>query len=116
MSQRTAVSDDLLKAATRRLVEEFHPEKVFLFGSRAWGRPQADSDVDLMIVVHDHPDTVTKALRRAYRCLRGLRFSKDILLRTVEDFQRNAVVVTSLEAQIQEKGRLLYGSGQAQFD
>ena len=37
----------MMNAATPRLAEEFHPEKIWLFGSHAWGQPDDDSDVDL---------------------------------------------------------------------
>lgn len=32
-----------LEIAVRRLVEQFNPEQVFLFGSYAWGEPDADN-------------------------------------------------------------------------
>ena len=41
---------DLLQTATQRLVTEFQPEQIWLFGSHAWGTPTEDSDVDLMVV------------------------------------------------------------------
>jgi predicted nucleotidyltransferase len=34
----------------RRLVAEYAPEKIILFGSYAYGDPHADSDIDLLIV------------------------------------------------------------------
>ena len=43
------VSDELLHEMTRRLVAEFQPEQVILFGSHAWGTPNEDSDVDLLV-------------------------------------------------------------------
>jgi len=33
-----------------KIVKEFNPEKIILFGSYAWGKPTNDSDVDLFIV------------------------------------------------------------------
>jgi hypothetical protein len=41
------LSPELLNETTSRLVAEFRPEKVILFGSHAWGEPGEDSDVDL---------------------------------------------------------------------
>ena len=41
----------LLAEMTRRLVAEFHPERIILFGSHAWGKPTDDSDVDLFVIV-----------------------------------------------------------------
>jgi uncharacterized protein len=33
-----------------KIVSEFDPEKVILFGSYAWGRPTEESDFDLFIL------------------------------------------------------------------
>ncbi len=35
----------------RVLAREFHPEKIILFGSYAYGKPTKDSDVDLIVVL-----------------------------------------------------------------
>ena len=45
------VENDLLKEITQRLVAELHPEKIILFGSHAWGTPDEDSDLDLLVIV-----------------------------------------------------------------
>jgi len=42
---------EALPKAVRRIVEALQPEKIILFGSYAYGRPTADSDVDLLIVM-----------------------------------------------------------------
>jgi len=34
-----------------RVVAEFHPDKIVLFGSHAWGTPREDSDVDLLVIL-----------------------------------------------------------------
>ena len=41
------VSPLLLQEVTHRLVDEFQPEQIILFGSHAWGEPDRDSDLDL---------------------------------------------------------------------
>jgi predicted nucleotidyltransferase len=46
---------NLLETATKRLVAEFEPEQVWLYGSHAWGNPHDDSDVDLLVVVSHTP-------------------------------------------------------------
>ena len=39
-----------LREVTEKIVKEFQPEKIILFGSWAWGKPGPDSDADLLIV------------------------------------------------------------------
>jgi predicted nucleotidyltransferase len=36
---------------SRRVAEEFSPEKIILFGSHAYGTPTEDSDVDLLVIL-----------------------------------------------------------------
>jgi predicted nucleotidyltransferase len=104
-----AVLDDLLGEIVRRLVAEFQPEKVFLFGSRAWGRPREDSDYDLLIVVPQSQQPPYDRVVRAHHCLSGLGISKDILVKTPEEFYPYRAVTASLEAKVMRQGRLLYG-------
>lgn len=44
------VLDDIQRV-TDALVREFHPTQVILFGSRVYGNPRPDSDVDLLVVM-----------------------------------------------------------------
>ena len=46
----TADKEQQLKEITDKIVRQFQPEKIILFGSQAWGTPNADSDFDLFIV------------------------------------------------------------------
>lgn len=40
----------VIKRIVERLVAGYAPEKIILFGSYAYGRPDADSDIDLLII------------------------------------------------------------------
>ncbi|MFH1769146.1 MAG: nucleotidyltransferase domain-containing protein [Parcubacteria group bacterium] len=46
----TDESREKIKEVTDKIVREFNPEKVILFGSHAWGKPTQDSDVDFFII------------------------------------------------------------------
>jgi predicted nucleotidyltransferase len=47
---------DALQAAQDRLTAEFRVDRIILFGSIVWGQPDEESDVDLLIVLREHPD------------------------------------------------------------
>lgn len=100
---------NLLETATRRLVAEFNPEQVWLYGSHAWGNPHDDSDVDLLVVVPDSDESPIRRSQRAHRCLRGLRMPKDVLVETRQEVDRVKELKTSLENIILSRGRRLYG-------
>lgn len=99
----------LLKEITQRLVEEFQPEKVILFGSHAWGEPTNDSDVDLMVIVPGSDEKPVKRAMRARRSLMSVDVPMDILVKTHQEFERYRHVRASLEHLVAERGRVLYG-------
>ena len=103
------LDENLLEIVTQRLVTEFQPEQVWLYGSHAWGNPHADSDVDLLVVVPDSNETPIRRSQRAHHCLRGLRMPKDVLVETRQEVDRVKELKTSLENVILSRGRRLYG-------
>lgn len=101
--------EQLLLDITNRLIKEFRPESIFLFGSHAWGTPHKDSDLDLLVIVTDSNITSSKRSSIAYRCLREIPYPLDILVKTRKEIEKFAQVPMSLEYQILHKGKSLYG-------
>lgn len=100
---------DLLAEMTRRLVDEFHPEQVILFGSHAWDTPDDDSDIDLLVIVPESDETPHQRAVRVYRALRDVGEPKDVLVRTRAEAEKYRRVYASLACQIFEQGIVLYG-------
>jgi predicted nucleotidyltransferase len=103
-------ADAILGSILRRLVEAYQPEAVYLFGSRARGQTDGDSDYDLLVVV---PADAPEARRRpqlAVRALRGVGVPVDAVVMTRPAFDLRAHVVNSLPEAALREGRLLYGA------
>ena len=66
------VDERRIAELSERIVREFHPEKIILFGSYAYGQPGPDSDVDLLVVLPFEG--------------KGFRKSLEILNRVAPDF------------------------------
>ena len=49
-----------LEAVRDRLTAQFEIDRVVVFGSAAWGRPDEESDVDVLIVLKDKLDLETE--------------------------------------------------------
>jgi len=103
------INDSALDEIVRRLVREFSPEQIILFGSHAWGEPDEDSDLDLLVIVSDSSERPGERAWRAHRCLHGIRVPMDILVKTRQEFGYFRPVVASLEHRIAEEGKVLYG-------
>lgn len=99
---------ETLKHITQRLISEFSPDKIILFGSYVWGNPGDDSDIDLLVIVPESELRPVQRSIRAHRCLRGLSIPKDVLVKTRAEVERFRHVHASLEAQVLEQGKVLY--------
>lgn len=51
------VTDQKIKQVSDKIVKEYKPDKIILFGSYAWGKPHPDSDVDLLVVKETRQST-----------------------------------------------------------
>jgi uncharacterized protein len=107
------VSDNLLDEVTQRLVEQFQPEQIILFGSQAWGVPTAGSDIDLMVIVSQSDLTDYERSVLGHRCLSGLDIAKDVLVKTRSEFDFLRDVRASLEYKIAHEGKVLYDRRQS---
>jgi predicted nucleotidyltransferase len=56
----------VIRRYARAIAEEFHPDKIILFGSHAYGTPNEDSDVDLLVVMPSR-DRHNQAVRILWR-------------------------------------------------
>ena len=100
----------LLAEAVQRLVVALQPERIYLYGSHAYGKPHQDSDVDLLIVVSPSASPPRKKAIQAYRALRGLFLPAEIKVVTQDEFQRRAQWISSIERVVAAKGQVLYES------
>lgn len=96
-----------LKEAVKKIVSEFNPEKIILFGSYAYGKPTPDSDIDLMVIMEtkERPHKRAVALRKI---LKNLGVPKDIIVKTPDEFERFRDIVGTIVYPAAHKGRVLY--------
>jgi predicted nucleotidyltransferase len=75
------VTDADIQALASRIAAEFRPRKIILFGSRAYGTPHEDSDVDLIVVMPFEGTRVNKEVEIVERVHPGT-YPIDLLVRT----------------------------------
>ena len=109
----TAIPDSsdepVLAEIVRRLVEAFHPERVYLFGSRTRGDDGPHSDYDLMVIVNEASEPGYRLAQRAHRLLWGLGTAADVVVWTLQAFESRLHLKASFPSTIVREGRLLYG-------
>src|SRR5712664_1512293 len=69
----------VIRRYARAIAERFHPDKIILFGSYAYGKPHEDSDVDLLVIM-----PVKNERSAAVRILQAINYTYplDLLVRT----------------------------------
>ncbi len=106
----TSERSEQLGVVVQRLVAALRPERIYLFGSRARGDADQDSDFDLLVVVPEVIGSPYRLHQQALGVLWGLGAPVDVLVVSRERFERQRGVVASLPATVEREGRLLYAA------
>lgn len=109
VGQAAPVTDDLLREITQQIVAAFAPEAVILFGSRAYGQPEPDSDIDLLVVT----DALkTRSVFERHRAVSDLfphrRFALDVMVRTPAEMRQLVKHGPAFFNEIVTQGKVLY--------
>lgn len=90
------------------IADNYHPEKIILFGSYAEGMPTAGSDLDILVIKetnipqHQRPREIRKFLR-------GMGIPMDIIVYTKSEIEKWKNVKMAFISQILENGKVIYG-------
>lgn len=95
-----------IKKLCQRIAEAFHPEKIILFGSQAYGKPRPDSDVDLLVVMRFEGGYFEQA--HEIRMRLGLSLPIDLLVRTPEELAYRLEIGDRFMREIVECGKVMY--------
>ena len=107
MSALLAKQPPYLSEVVDRIVHNFHPEKIILFGSWARGDAREDSDLDLLIVL-PKVDHKRKAAIEVLRVLNGLPISKDVIITTPDEIKKRGKTVGYILRPALEEGKVIY--------
>jgi predicted nucleotidyltransferase len=77
--------EEKIRNLVSQILRSFHPQKIILFGSHAYGKADADSDVDLLVIMTTRKNTLDAAA--AVRQAIEHNFSIDIIVRTPEQIK-----------------------------
>ena len=102
--------DTTIAEVLERLVEAYHPERVYLFGSRARGDAGLDSDYDFLLVMPDDAPAELLRAGRAYDALWGLKVAAEVVVFARQRFESRLGLKSSLPATVAREGKLLYAA------
>lgn len=101
------ISPETIDGVAKAIAENFHPEKIILFGSYASGTPTPDSDLDFLVVMNtDQPklkrSSSLQMMFQPYPC------AMDILVYTPEEVNKWNGVINHIVTIAHKTGRVLY--------
>jgi uncharacterized protein len=91
----------------KRIVKQFDPEKIILFGSHARGDAGPDSDVDLLVVLEFDGSKLDKMVEIGV-ALHHIPIPKDIVVTRPKEFAWRKEYVGTIERPAAREGKLLY--------
>jgi predicted nucleotidyltransferase len=102
----------MLEPYLRVIVEKFHPDRIILFGSQAYGDPNENSDVDLLVVRSGmaSENQSNLEIRQSFWSVAGSRPSFTILSKTPERIKQEVAAGSPFYGEILEKGLELYAA------
>lgn len=101
------ITRETITAVTKKIAQSFNPEKIILFGSYAWGKPEIDSDLDIFIVMESKDRPIKRAVS-VKRVLKDLYVPMDILVRTPHELQYRIDIGDPFIKKILRDGQVVY--------
>ena len=105
-----------LAAVVASIAERFRPDRIVLFGSRAYGTPTFDSDVDLMVVMETDLPNPEQAFRIHSTLELVPSFALDILVRRPEQIALGLAEGDFFIHDVMRKGIALYDDGRRSWE
>ena len=100
------VTKKQIKELCDQIVREFQPEKIILFGSRAYGRPTRHSDVDLLVVMSYEGEYWRQLVKMATKLETYIPL--DLVLRTPKQIEERLAMGDDFIKEITERGKVMY--------
>jgi len=90
-------------------LKPLNPLKIILFGSYAYGIPNADSDIDICVIKKE-VKSKSKEKKEIRERLKDFFIAKDILVPTLDEYEFYKNQFGSVFMDIDQKGKLLWSA------
>ena len=98
------VTDALLSDMPSKIVKHFHPDKVILFGSRTWGEPTRERDLDLLVIM----ESIARPSAKQPRFARPGFLPMDIIVRASDEIEYRIEIGDPFIRRVMNSGKVLY--------
>lgn len=103
------ITSNQIEEVKQRLVKLYNPLEIYIFGSYAWGHPDEESDLDVLIVVDEcSPEKKIRAIVEGHRALIDLPLGKELMLLSKNEFDSKIKDKSTFIYKIKKQGRQIY--------
>ena len=103
------VQNKIIPSIIERLAREYVPEKIVLFGSYAYGNPDDDSDIDLLVVKKTSENSMERWLHVHKILIDFHSISITPFIYTPEEINNRLKLKDFFIMEIIRKGKIMYG-------
>jgi predicted nucleotidyltransferase len=105
-------TDDVIQQIVDTIRDQYEPEKIILFGSRVWGKPHEDSDLDVLVIKESEAHEIDR-MREVSLLVEGFQkrphlLPLDILVKTPSELQHRLAIGDDFIQEIVARGRVAY--------
>ncbi len=101
------ITQQQINEIVKRIVENYHPDKIILFGSYAYGTPTEDSDIDLLIVKDDDAPKIERN-RKVRKYLMDMVIPIDVFVKTNKEFNDYKNIIGTIVYPAAKYGKVVY--------
>lgn len=102
-------SENIILELVDRLKKQYHPQKIVLFGSYAYGNPHKDSDIDLLVIKETTDRPIDRRLAVSKILSDPKRFTPlEVIVLTPEEAHNRLEIGDQFLNEILIKGKVLY--------
>jgi predicted nucleotidyltransferase len=103
------IAQEQINEIISKIIQQFKPEKIILFGSYANGKPTEESDLDLLIIKDS--DLSSRVQNRMVRNLvADSRVPVDIIVKTKQEFEIYKDIIGTVIYPANKFGKVVYDS------
>ncbi|MFQ6130578.1 MAG: nucleotidyltransferase domain-containing protein [Armatimonadota bacterium] len=105
-------AEEAIERVVETIRDGYDPDKIILFGSRVWGDPDADSDLDVLVIKNSDKravDRIREVLQLVHRFQqRPYSLPLDVLVKTPQEIEQRLAIGDDFIQEILTSGRVVY--------
>jgi predicted nucleotidyltransferase len=107
VNKRRRIPMRAIRAVAKQIADKFHPDKIILFGSYAYGKPRPESDVDLLVIM----DTLLRSRQQRLEISHAISprpFPLDVIIYTPQQVKERLAMQDFFLQEITTRGKVIY--------